>query len=99
MTELSRHLDEQDIKDLMGRRKDYKMIYKTVPQGAATSVWAATAPELGGQGGVYCEDCHVASVVDQAGGTGGVMAYAVDEAAADRLWSLSEEWTGETFPL
>lgn len=99
VTELGRHLEPQDIKDLMGRRGGRKMVYKQVPQGAATSVWAATAPELDGKGGVYCEDCHVAETIQEVGTGAGVMAYALDEAAADRLWGLSEEWSGETFPV
>ena len=97
MTELSRHLTKADVTDLMSRNEDYELKYKTVPQGAATSVWAATAPELEGQGGVYCEDCHIGEPADQVAGAGGVMPYAVDEKAADRLWALSEEWVGETF--
>lgn len=99
MTELSRHLTEQDVKDLMSRSGEAQLTFKPVPQGAATSVWAATAPELDGKGGRYCEDCHLAETVETAGGASGVMSYAVDEASADRLWALSEEWTGETFPL
>jgi NAD(P)-dependent dehydrogenase (short-subunit alcohol dehydrogenase family) len=75
---------------------------KTVEQGASTSVWCATNPLLEGQGGVYCENNDIASVVmnpdplDPLSGADphgnfGVMAYAVDPEAAVRLWSLSEE--------
>lgn len=101
VTELGRHLEPTDIESLMGKRGGGTLQYKRVPQGAATSVWAATAPELEGRGGVYCEDCHVAETIEApgSGAEGGVMAYAVDETAADRLWSLSEEWSGESFPI
>lgn len=99
MTELSRHLVPEDVKDLMGKRGGQKLEYKQVPQGAATTVWAATSPELQGQGGVYCEDCHVAQTLEEPNVSQGVMAYALDEVAANRLWSLSEEWSGQKFPV
>ena len=68
--------------------------FKTIPQGAATSVWAATAPGdlVGGQ---YCEDCHVAERQEE--GRGGVRGYAIDPARADALWALSEAMVGERF--
>jgi len=98
MTELGRHLQPADIKALMDRRGGRKMEYKSIPQGAATTVWAATTHDLDGRGGLYCENSHVAETVEEVGGSSGVMSYALDEVAADRLWSLSEEWSGETFP-
>jgi NAD(P)-dependent dehydrogenase (short-subunit alcohol dehydrogenase family) len=78
---------------------------KTVEQGAATSVWCAAMPQLEGLGGVYCENCDIAPLVsteDQANRNNpairrtnsfslGVMPYAVDPEAAERLWSLSEQ--------
>jgi NAD(P)-dependent dehydrogenase (short-subunit alcohol dehydrogenase family) len=99
MTELGRHLEPEDIKALMARQEGVKMTYKTVPQGAATSVWAATASELDGRGGVYCEDANVAEPTQTESFGPGVMTYAIDDASADRLWSLSEEWSGEIFPV
>jgi NAD(P)-dependent dehydrogenase (short-subunit alcohol dehydrogenase family) len=99
MTELGRHLQPEDIKVLMDRRGGREMVYKTVPQGAATTVWTATTSDLDGRGGLYCEDSHVAETIDEPGTGSGVMSYALDEAAADRLWSLSEEWSGESFPI
>ena len=98
VTELGRHLQRNDVKQLMSRRGGRKKKYKQLPQGAATSVWAATTTELEGRGGLYCEDCHVAETMEEPGAGNGVMSYALDEAAADRLWSLSEEWSGEIFP-
>ncbi len=98
-TELGRHMDANDVKDLMERRgKRPPMTFKQVPQGAATTVWAATAPELDGRGGLYCEDCGVAEPIEDPNLDQGVLSWALDEAAAERLWSLSEEWSGETFP-
>ncbi|MDO1450808.1 SDR family NAD(P)-dependent oxidoreductase [Rhodocytophaga aerolata] len=69
---------------------------KTIPQGAATTVWAATSPLLNNIGGVYCEDAEVATIATSPG-TGGVMAYSLDEANAKRLWHLSEQLTGIPF--
>ena len=75
------------------------MEWKTVPAGAATSVWAATAPELEGRGGFYLEDCQVARPRTSPSDEGGYEAYALDPAAAERLWRVSEEMVGERFPL
>jgi NAD(P)-dependent dehydrogenase (short-subunit alcohol dehydrogenase family) len=98
-TELGRHMDANDVKDLMDRRGDRPpMTFKQVPQGAATTVWAATAPELDGRGGLYCEDCGVAESIEDPNQDQGVLSWALDEKAAEHLWTLSEEWSGETFP-
>jgi NAD(P)-dependent dehydrogenase (short-subunit alcohol dehydrogenase family) len=98
-TNLGRHMTEEMIATLMARvtTKDANFAWKTIPQGAATSCWAATAPEIEGAGGVYCEDCHVAALDDTADDKG-VRSYALDRANADRLWALSEELTGVTYP-
>ena len=71
--------------------------WKTVEQGAATSVWAglvAPADEVGGQ---YCEDCHVADVNDDPTSAAGVRSYALDSERAKALWRKSETMTGEHF--
>ncbi|NLR64194.1 SDR family NAD(P)-dependent oxidoreductase [Chitinophaga varians] len=65
---------------------------KTIPQGAATTVWCATSPLLNNIGGVYCEDGDVAALAN-------VKSYSLDEANAKRLWTLSEEMTGITFNI
>jgi hypothetical protein len=69
--------------------------FKTLEQGAATSVWCATSPQLVGMGGAYCQDVDVAPIL-QDGSTNnvGVRPYAIDPEAAGRLWVLSEELTG-----
>lgn len=97
-TNLGRHLTEEDIAALLARvtEGDRSFSWKTIPQGAATTCWAATAQELEGQGGVYCEDCHVAELDDESA-EGGVRSYALDPQAADQLWSISEQMTGEVF--
>ena len=72
---------------------------KPVEAGAATQVYAATAPELEGRGGIYLEDCHVAEVDDAENAPGGVRSFAVDPGNARRLWTVSEELVGQSFPL
>ncbi len=72
---------------------------KTVPQGAATTVWCATSPLLNNIGGVYCEDVNIAELTDDTSMQSGVMPYSLDEANAKRLWELSEEMTGITFQV
>lgn len=79
---------------------------KNVSQGAATSVWCATSPQLNGIGGVYCEDADVAepdlgNIEHDFGRPStlrGVQPYAVDAENAKRLWTLSEKMTGIVFP-
>lgn len=98
-TNLGRHMTPEMRDALMARitSRDTGFQWKTIPQGAATSCWAATAPELEGEGGVYCEDCHVAEVDDESA-SGGVRSYALNPSFADQLWKLSEELTGAKFP-
>lgn len=72
---------------------------KTVPQGAATTVWCATSPLLDTIGGVYCEDAEVAALASDTEITPGVKRYAIDEYHAKRLWTWSEEMTGITFEI
>ncbi|WP_379545513.1 SDR family NAD(P)-dependent oxidoreductase [Qipengyuania sp. DSG2-2] len=94
-TNLGRHLSEEDAAALMQRvqESDSSFQWKTIPQGAATTCYAATAPELEGQGGVYLEDCQVAELDDESA-NGGVRSYAVDPAKAKQLWILSERLAG-----
>jgi len=95
MTELGRHLEPADLEFLMSRNPLSQ--FKSVEAGAATSVFAATAPELEGRGGLYLEDCQVAAVNDAADARAGVRSYALDVENADRLWKLSEEAVGQRF--
>jgi NAD(P)-dependent dehydrogenase (short-subunit alcohol dehydrogenase family) len=72
--------------------------FKTVPQGTATTVWAGGVAPAGDVGGKYCEDCHVAEIVEgDALMLGGVRTYALDPVRAKALWAKSEEMVGETF--
>ena len=74
------------------------MVYKSVAQGAATSVWAAAVAKADAVGGRYCEDCHVADVIDAPGFTfAGVRPYALNPETAKALWAKSEDMVGERF--
>lgn len=78
---------------------------KSIPQGAATTVWCATSPLLNQIGGVYCEDADIAELdlgdFGQGNGLGtcGVQPYSLDESNAKRLWRLSEKMTGIEFEV
>ena len=95
-TELGRHMTPETIAELTENlaRSGRAYSFKTVPQGAATSVWAATAAELDAHGGAYLEDCGVAAVNDDESVSGGVRSYALDPERADALWALSERLVG-----
>ena len=71
--------------------------WKSIPQGAATSVWAACVADAAAIGGRYCEDCHVAELATTPGMRGGVQPYALDPTRAQALWRKSEEMVGERF--
>ena len=104
-TELGRHMTQEVIQQLVqarvaaGRGEAANTFqWKTIPQGAATSVWAAVVAPAEAIGGHYCEDCHVAGVVESSAGvSGGVRSYAVDPERAKALWAKSEAMVGERF--
>ncbi len=94
LTDLGRHMARSDLDELQARNQGRRLQFKSVPAGAATSVWAASAPELEGRGGLYLEDCGVAGPKADPGAQYGYEAYARDPAAARALWDLSEETLG-----
>ncbi len=98
VTDLGRHLEQADIEMLQQRAADADSTtgFKSIPAGAATSVWAATSAELEGRGGLYLEDCHVAVPMAE-GVPGGFEAWALDADAAEQLWTLSEQLVGQEF--
>lgn len=105
-TELTRHVSLADMQ-AMGFRDAHGNVtphiaarYKTVEQGAATTVWCAANPRLEGLGGLYCEDCDVA-LAYPADSTDlkGVLPWATDPQRAERLWTLSEKLTGAALPV
>jgi len=70
----------------------------SIEAGAATQVYAATAPELAGKGGGYLCNCQLSKVDDETESPLIVRSYAVDPAGAARLWQISEELVGQSFP-
>jgi NAD(P)-dependent dehydrogenase (short-subunit alcohol dehydrogenase family) len=94
-TALARHMSQEELLAAIGSNElarqstDPATYMKTIPEGAATSVWCATSHQLDGMGGVYCEDCDVAPVVPADSDGLGVRPYAIDPEFAERLWSLS----------
>jgi len=95
ITELGRHLSPADIEAFSSESGDKMQEFKSIPAGAATSVWAATSAELAGRGGLYLEDCQVG--LPESGGNTGYSSYALDAVTADKLWTLSEQLVGESF--
>lgn len=88
-TNLQRHWDPAVLADM---KKQFGAASKTPQQGAATSVWAATSPDLAGVGGLYLEDCQQAELVEAIpDGIHGVMAHALDPDDARRLWDVSQD--------
>lgn len=105
-TELGRHIDPALIQgmidainaDLAAEGKTFS--WKTIPQGAATSVWAGVVAPVDEVGGRYCENCHVGPLVADAKISAiseGVRPYALDPEHARALWAKSEELVGERF--
>ncbi|MFF2094993.1 oxidoreductase [Streptomyces sp. NPDC058202] len=107
-TGLAKHLSEDALRAAGAVEEDGTPVrdsarqLKTVPQGAATTVWCAASPALEGLGGVYCENCDISPLVPEADreawlrdekAPAGVLAYAVDPEQAARLWELSERLT------
>jgi NAD(P)-dependent dehydrogenase (short-subunit alcohol dehydrogenase family) len=103
-TELSRHMSPEAMMRLLESIRaslppgtDLKL--KTIPQGAATTLWAGVVAPADEVGGRYCEDCHVAEILDIGQTLGGVRSYALDPERAKALWKVSEEMVGEVFPV
>jgi NAD(P)-dependent dehydrogenase (short-subunit alcohol dehydrogenase family) len=110
-TELARDADMELFKqmgffDEQGNmRPEVLASLKTIPQGAATSVWVATSPLLNNIGGVYCEDADIAELLSEDPSVktnaklhqSGVSGYSLDESYAKRLWDFTEEMTGIEF--
>lgn len=105
-TELARHLDETGLNAMLEAMNAQRVAagkpafrHKTIPEGAATSVWAGFVADADAVGGRYCEDCHVAEIVEGPidSADEGLYAYAVDPERAKALWRKSEELVGEQF--
>jgi NAD(P)-dependent dehydrogenase (short-subunit alcohol dehydrogenase family) len=107
-TELGRHIDPSRIQGIIEQMNQQLAAegkgpfqWKTILQGAATSVWAGVVAPADGIGGQYCENCHVGQIapdhVTITGASEGVRAYALDPNTAEALWKKSEQLVGESF--
>ena len=107
-TELGRHLDSSQMQQIieginqqLAEEDQGPFQWKTIPQGAATSVWAAVVAPADQIGGRYCENCHVGHIVPDHvtinAVSEGVRGYALDPRNAEALWQKSEELVGESF--
>jgi NAD(P)-dependent dehydrogenase (short-subunit alcohol dehydrogenase family) len=107
-TELGRHMQPGQLQKLidgisqrLAAAGNGPFQWKTIPQGAATSVWAGVVASAGEVGGRYCANCQVGPIVpanaDITAASEGVRAYALDPDTAEALWKKSEELVGESF--
>ena len=103
-TELSRHLEPGALQATIDKINEGaastggpSFAFKSIPQGAATSVWAALVAPVDEVGGLYCEDCHVAEPTTVQEIRIGIRPYALDPDTAKALWAKSEEMVGEHF--
>jgi NAD(P)-dependent dehydrogenase (short-subunit alcohol dehydrogenase family) len=100
LTDLLRYLTDDELKAWgiyreEGVLKAPSSGYKSLAQGAATTMWCSLSPQLAGKGGFYCEDCDIAELVpNDSPALSGVRHWAVDRPAAKALWDLSEQLTG-----
>jgi NAD(P)-dependent dehydrogenase (short-subunit alcohol dehydrogenase family) len=108
VTEVGRHMPDGALDALVQRIQQQRAAageppfeFKSIPQGAATSVWAGVVVSAEEVGGKYCEDCQVAELIADDSPVSaismGVRAYALDPESAKALWKKSEELVGETF--
>jgi NAD(P)-dependent dehydrogenase (short-subunit alcohol dehydrogenase family) len=105
-TELGRHMEPDELDKVVAQINAQLAAdgqppfqWKTIPQGAATSVWAAFVAPAENVGGRYCENCQVAQIVEGLVNpvSPGVRPYALDPERAKALWARSEEMVGERF--
>jgi NAD(P)-dependent dehydrogenase (short-subunit alcohol dehydrogenase family) len=93
LTNLKQHIPEKQQRAMGWYKEDGTLIdiFKTVKEGASTSVYAALAPDLDNHGGEYLEDCAISKGVNPNQTAWGIAPHAADTEAAEHLWKLSEE--------
>jgi NAD(P)-dependent dehydrogenase (short-subunit alcohol dehydrogenase family) len=103
-TELGRHLAPEALETLIKELSEARVAaglppfaWKSIPQGAATTVWAGFVAPAETVGGLFCEDCHVAEPAEGSELSGGVRGYALDAERAKALWAKSEAMVNERF--
>lgn len=101
-TELGKYITPEDMEvaaKQMGELALQLPAFKTADAGAATTVWAALAPDLTGRTFAYCEDCDVARAIETPNYGWGVLPYATSEEDAERLWHEAAKLLGRPLPL
>jgi NAD(P)-dependent dehydrogenase (short-subunit alcohol dehydrogenase family) len=102
-TELARHLTRESlssrVRQVLDAAGSREIRFKSIPQGAATQLWAGVVADPETIGGRYCEDCGIAERDDTSNPLGGVRSYALDPARARALWTRTEQWARERFSL
>jgi NAD(P)-dependent dehydrogenase (short-subunit alcohol dehydrogenase family) len=100
LTDLVRYMTDDELK-AWGITREGGVLkapssgFKSLAQGAATTLWCSVSTQLAGKGGVYCEDCDIAELVpNDSPSFSGVRHWAVDQPTAKGLWDLSEQLTG-----
>lgn len=102
-TPLQRHMSKEDKLKLgvIDAQGNVNPNFKTVEQGASTTVWAAVASELEDKGGYYLENCQLAELKASREEVmltrTGLLKYAIDQEKALKLWNLSLEWIKNYF--
>jgi NAD(P)-dependent dehydrogenase (short-subunit alcohol dehydrogenase family) len=95
---LQKHVDQLNAEHAAAGKPPFNL--KSIPQGAATSVWAGIVAPAEAVGGRYCEDCHVADLLEGEAASAvsaGVRSYALNPEHAKALWAKSEEMVGQHF--
>ncbi len=98
-TDLSRFMSDEEIattaNSTPSNPKFVPSFVKSISQGAATTLWCATNPQLINKGGVYCADCNISPIVDDdSPQVNGVRRWAINPSIAEHLWTLSEQLVG-----
>ncbi|KAJ7480998.1 NAD-P-binding protein [Mycena latifolia] len=77
------------VLDAEGRPDSTVYQWKSIPEGAATTVAAAFDPSLSDKPGAYLDDCKDA--------TDKIAPHSSDPASASRLWEVTEQIIGQSF--
>jgi NAD(P)-dependent dehydrogenase (short-subunit alcohol dehydrogenase family) len=93
LTGLQRHLDAEQRAATAFYNPDGTPgpAVRSVAEGTATTVWAATSADLAGISGQYLEDCAVSDPYQGSGPFRGYQPFARDPGRADGLWRLTEQ--------
>lgn len=94
-TGLQTYLTPEEIEGFKNNQA-MQIVSKTVPQGAASTVWAATAPELEGKGGKFIENCQVITNVHDPAlpYSEGYVEWTYSPEKEAKLWEVSQMLVG-----